>query len=99
MLSESALNEQTLRASRAKQILDDELFIGAFQTLEAAYIDAWRSTAVDEVLGREKLFLAINVVGKVRQHLQQVISDGKVAEVDLRELARTPERKKRWDEV
>lgn len=99
MPDEFQLNQQTTRGVRAKQILEDDLVTGAFQSLEDAYIAAWRETAVDEMLGREKLFLAINIVGKVRQHLQQIMSDGKIAESDLRELAKTPERKQRWQDI
>ena len=30
---------------------------------------AWRATTIDDAAAREKLFLSINVVGKVRDHL------------------------------
>jgi hypothetical protein len=34
------------------------------------------------------LFLAINVLGKVRDHLASIVANGKLAEAELRELAR-----------
>lgn len=34
------------------------------------------------------MFLAINVLGKVRDHLASIVANGKLAEAELRELAR-----------
>jgi len=48
------------------------------------------------VAGREKLFLAINIVGKVRDHLNAVIANGKLAQAELKELAQVAERRKRF---
>ncbi|WP_257168586.1 hypothetical protein [Bradyrhizobium sp. SRS-191] len=79
-----------------KALLDDELLTGAFDVLEASYSAAWRQTLIDDVAGREKLFLAINIVGKVRDHLGAIIANGKLAEAELRELAQTAERRKRF---
>ncbi|NEU94805.1 hypothetical protein [Bradyrhizobium uaiense] len=87
------------RAAKAAAVLNDELISEAFKTLEDAYVAAWRSTTIENVSGREKLFLAINVIGKVKEHLSRVVADGKLAEADLRALAQVGERKKAWHEV
>nr|WP_249127798.1 hypothetical protein [Bradyrhizobium lablabi] len=75
-------------------MLDDELLVEAFKGLETSYTSAWRNTTIDDVSGREKLFLAINIVGKVRDHLNKVVSDGKLAAAELKALAETAERKR-----
>lgn len=87
------------RGVRAKELLEHELLQEAFSTLESAYIAAWRSTTIDAAPAREKLFLAINVLGKVREHLQKVVADGTVAAADLRRLAEAAERQKAWHEI
>ncbi|MFN5456187.1 hypothetical protein, partial [Bradyrhizobium sp.] len=74
----------------------DELLASAFDALEASYSSAWRQTSIDDVAGREKLFLAINIVGKVRDHLGAVLANGKLAQAELKELALTAERRKRF---
>ncbi|HJP67542.1 MAG TPA: hypothetical protein VJ846_01475 [Sphingomicrobium sp.] len=84
------------RAARAKDLLENELLKECFTTLETSYTQAWRSTTIDDVSGREKLFLAINIVGKVKDHLQHVIDGGKMAQAHLNELNRIAERKKRF---
>jgi len=96
MSDESSLNQSAARALHAQELLDSELLSEAFRTLEENYSSAWRATAIDDVAGREKLFLAINIVGKVRDHLNAVIANGKLAQAELKELAQVAERRKRF---
>ena len=96
MTDEASLNETATRGVRAEELLDNELLAEAFTALEATYISAWRATAIDDSAGREKLFLAINIVGKVRDHLASVVANGKLAQAELKELAQTAERRKRF---
>jgi hypothetical protein len=96
---ESKLSLDASRGQRAQSLLDDELLTGAFKGLEEAYIATWRTTTIDDMAGREKLFLAINIVGKVRDHLISVVNDGKLAAKELRDLAQIAERSKRWQDV
>jgi hypothetical protein len=96
MADESVLQQAAAKAARAQALLDDELLSEAFSALEASYASAWRGTVIDDVAGREKLFLAINIVGKVRDHLSSVIANGTLAKAELKELAQTAERKRRF---
>lgn len=95
-MSEDALTKAAAKATRAQKLLEDDLLAEAFAALETAYIAAWRATKIEDVSAREKLFLAINVVGKVRDHLNTVVADGKLAATELKQLAETAERKKRF---
>src|SRR5215475_13730879 len=96
MADENVLEQAAARAVRAQALLNDELLSEAFGALEASYTSAWRRTVIDDVAGREKLFLAINIVGKVRDHLASVLANGKLAQAELKELAQVAERKKRF---
>jgi hypothetical protein len=96
MSDESRLDLATAKAVRAQELLDNELLKGTFRTLEESYAAAWRATTIDDAAGREKLFLAINIVGKVRDHLASVVANGKLAQAELKELARAAERRKRF---
>lgn len=71
------------RAARAKALLDDSLIAEAFTDLEAAYITAWRMSDPRDNDGRERLWIALQIVGKVRTHLQAVIADGTIAAAEL----------------
>jgi hypothetical protein len=96
LTDEFALTRATERASQAQRLLDDPMLAESFKGLEEAYTAAWRATTIDDVSGREKLFLAINVVGKVRDHLTAIVSNGKLAAKELKDLADTAERRKRF---
>lgn len=84
------------RGRQAQDLLDNELLKDAFKTLEESYIATWRSTSVDNVTGREKLFLAINVIGKVQEHLAKVAADGRLAAAEIRQMADEQERRRRF---
>ncbi len=96
MPNESRLDAAAAKALRAQELIDNQLLAEVFQSLEESYASAWRGTTIDDVSSREKLFLAINIVGKVRDHLNAVIANGRLAEAELGELARAGERRKRF---
>jgi hypothetical protein len=99
MIDEIKLQKDAVKGARAKELLEHELLAEAFASLEQAYTQAWRLTTIDDVSGREKLFLAINVVGKVRDHLTSIVNNGTLATTELRQLAETAERARRWGET
>jgi len=99
MTDEIKLQKDAVKGARAKELLEHDLLAEAFTSLEQAYTQAWRLTTIDDVSGREKLFLAINVVGKVRDHLTSIMNNGMLATTELRQLAETAERARRWDQV
>jgi len=95
-MSDDKLLEQRNRAARAEALVNDELLTEGFENLEAAYIRAWKLTEPGDQLAREKLYLAANVIGKIKQHLQTVIVDGKLADAELKELIDVQERRKKF---
>ena len=82
----SDLRKDLDRAARADRLLSDELLTEAFMALEDAYIEHWRNSKVLDADGRERLWQAVQIVGKVRAHLAQVITDGKMAAAELNTL-------------
>jgi len=96
MTDEVSLNEMATRGVRADELLDNELLSEGFAALEASYISAWRASAIDDSAGREKLFLAINIVGKVRDHLASIVANGKLAQAELKEIVQTAARSRRF---
>lgn len=96
MTDEITLTRATEKAAQAQRLLDDPMLKDAFKTLEDGYMAGWRATTIDDVTGREKLFLAVNVIGKVRDHLTSIVNGGKIAQAELQEIAKLAERKKRF---
>jgi len=93
MADEIALTKAGERAARAQRLLDDALLIEAFDTLDRDYLKAWRATAARDTDARERLWQAVQVVAKVRDHLAGAVTNGKLAQRELDELAA---RKRRW---
>jgi hypothetical protein len=96
MMREDRLAQAVARGARARALLEHELLIEAFQGLEQSYTAAWRATKIDDVAAREKLYLAINIVGKVRDHLTAVANNGTLGEIELKELVEVAERRRRF---
>jgi len=92
-------NEAQARGARAANLLSNDLLQEAFKKLEDEYITAWRRSEATNQIGREKLFLAVNVIGKVREHLEEMVSSGKIAAKTLEALAKEADRKKRFGVV
>lgn len=95
-MDELKANQDMSRGARAKALLESELLTEAFNALESAYIERWRATHIEDDRGREKLFIAVNVVGKVKAHLSTIVANGSVAAKQLDELAKDAERRKRF---
>ncbi len=96
MVNEDKLRQDAAKATQAQHLLDNELLTEAFTSLENAYTRAWRDTLIGDVAAREKLFLAINVVGKVREHLQTIVANGNLAKKELEDLAKLAEPRRRF---
>ena len=96
MNDENRLDQAAVKALRAQELLDNDLLREAFDGLEDTYAAAWRATTINDVAAREKLFLAVNIVGKVRDNLAAVVANGKLAQAELKELAQVAERRKRF---
>ena len=77
------------RAAQATALMQSELLQEAFKTMEADYIDFWKLTPVRDQDARERVWNAIQVIGKVKGHLQKVLDDGKLAKRDLDEFRKS----------
>ena len=74
------------RAAQAKTLLENALLQEAFKTLEDDYTAAWKTWPAADTAGRERLWQAVNVLGKVRDHLARVVADGRLAQRELSDL-------------
>jgi hypothetical protein len=82
-MNEDKLETALARAARAQALIENELLTEAFDKLDAEYIRAWRVTPVRDVMAREKLWQAVNVVGLVRGHLAKIVAGGTLAQAEL----------------
>lgn len=80
------LEEARRRGERARAILEDEVFTGAFATLEADWQRGWRQSGVADAEAREHLYRMLTALDAVRSEIQRVMADGMLAaeEVEAR---------------
>jgi len=89
-MTDDKLEAAIARGARAKELIGSKLLKEIFAQIESDYIAGWRNTAARDTDARERLWLAVQVLSMVKQHLVIVANDGKLAqaEVDkLRDLA------------
>jgi hypothetical protein len=81
------------RGAQAETLLSNKLLNECFDTLEAEYGKALFLTTPTDTTSREKLYLAVNVLRKVKDQLRLVADDGKITQKQI-QLLTDPERKK-----
>jgi hypothetical protein len=86
-MSDQKLHQDKERSARAEALLRNELLSEAFEAFDADYLNAWRATNIRDTEARERLFQAVHILGKVRDHLAGVVANGKLAQCELDELA------------
>ncbi len=85
MIDEHKLAQAVQRQAKAEELMRNEMLQEAFTSIDAAYVEAWRSCP-DPVV-REQLFFGQGNLRKVREHLTRVVSTGKLAQREIEELA------------
>lgn len=89
MTDEDKLLAAANRASRAKALLEDPLLKETFERLDAEYVKAWRESDARDDDARHRLWQAINLIGKVRDHLGIVLANGNLAQAQINQLTKT----------
>ena len=86
-MSDDKLEAALARGARAKELLGSELLKEVFAQIESDYIEGWRNTSARDTDARERLWLAVQVLGLVKDHLVIIANDGKLAQAELDRLA------------
>jgi len=85
-MDEVDLRRDTERAARAQALMEDEILKEAFSRLEASYTEELFTTGARDTQAREALYLAVNVLRKVRGHLNTLVQGGNIAQKQLDDL-------------
>lgn len=79
-----ALDRQ--RGINAKLLLETPLLVEAFADAKAEYLAAWENTPARDTEGRERLWIMVKLIDRVRSHLETVMAGGKLAERELTDI-------------
>lgn len=71
------------RGERAEQILNDPIFVEAFEETKQELVSQWENSPARDVEGREKLWLSLKLLQKVHGQLSSVMETGQLAKASL----------------
>jgi predicted metal-dependent hydrolase len=91
-MSEEQLAADLSRSARAQALLSNELLQEAFVRLEERYLEEWRVTQFRDTDARERLWQAINILRKVKDHLANIVAHGSLAQREIDQLAQKRKR-------
>ena len=71
------MNEEQ-RAEQAKDLLKHELFVEAFEVLNTELKNRWEHSSTNEVEARESVWLALQLLQRIRFHIESIVTTGKM---------------------
>jgi hypothetical protein len=79
------LEERLYNGDRAREVLENEQFILAFDLIEKDLIESWRNipASKEHLEKRERLHLSLTLLGKVKATIQSTLETGKLAKLEL----------------
>ena len=80
------LEQESARGEQARRLLADPLLVEAFETVEAGLRAAWAATAEPQDRERERLWLMVKLLGRLKGHLTCALETGKLADRQLAAL-------------
>lgn len=95
-MSDDKLLDSINRGSRARDIVESDLFKEAVATIERDLIEAWKLTSARDTDARERLWQGVQMAGKMEEFFRSAIDNGKIAKSRLDELSRE---KPKWERV
>jgi len=77
------LQKRVYEGNRAREVLENEAFDGAFNAIELELVEAWKTSPARDEAGRQEIWKYLTLLKKVKTQLESTLQDGKVAELDL----------------
>ena len=88
--------ERLHRGTRAREVLENEEFQRAFDAIEEELTQAWKTSPQRDGDGRERLFLALTMLSKVKASLAQTMETGQLALAELQHQKSMAEKAKAY---
>ena len=94
----SSLEQRLAEGNRAKQILEDEVYTGAFDAIKQKVVDEWTNSPARDGDGRERLWTYLQLLHKLQATLQTTMETGKLASLELQHRQTASDRiKSAWN--
>lgn len=86
-----SLERELRRGEHARRLLEDPLLVEAFDAVETGLRSAWAATGEAEERERERLWLMLRLLARVRGYITSVMETGKLADRQLATIEQRPE--------
>ena len=73
--------DEKQREEHAKRLLSDPLFLESFDVLRTELLTRWENSSSNESEAREAIWLGLQLLARVKYHLESVITTGKMTEM------------------
>ena len=73
--------DEKQREEHAKSILSDPLFLESFDVLRTELLTRWENSSSNESEAREAIWLGLQLLARVKYHLESVITTGKMTDM------------------
>jgi CTP:phosphocholine cytidylyltransferase-like protein len=80
------LNKQISQGKKAQLLLDEPLMKEAFNYLKSRYQEEIFNTSYSDHNQRQVLWMAYNMIEKIKGHLESVMTSGSLAQKELDQL-------------
>jgi uncharacterized membrane protein YccC len=75
--------QEAVLGARAREVLENEAFTSAFEQIEKELIEQWKNSPARDQEGREKLWVYLSMLRKVKSTLEQTMQSGKLANLEI----------------
>lgn len=79
--------QEVSRGEQARDLLNHPLLVEAFDLIEGETIKAWEDSPARDTEGRERLWLQLKLLRRLRGHIESVVDSGKMARATLAQRA------------
>ena len=94
--TEAQLRSEATRGSRANELMNDELMLEAFTTLDNRLTKEWADSPVRDTEGRERIWLMQKLLKNVDAHLREIATTGRMANLQLEQERSLLQKAKQW---
>jgi hypothetical protein len=82
-MSKPSKQEEVDRGARAKRLLEDPTLVEAFANVRTAILERIEAAPIRDREGLHELKLMLKLLRDVRGNLEQAVSNGKIARLDI----------------
>ena len=79
----STLEQRLYLGDRAKEVIENEVFVDAFTQIQNEVIEQWTNSPARDAEGRERLWTYLQMLKRLQAKLQQTMESGQLARIDL----------------